>query len=198
MAADRSGRLDHPQRRRAARCSTSIRVGALPLFAVHGDRDIVVPLRTGRDAARRADGELVVVDGATHSWLLKDPEAMPAIVHELMRGRLGTAVLRAKGRAGLDADASARARSTPAGASTSRGQPGGGAHAPAGRGTTTRPSTAPPRYRWHRSTLERLTGTLIGGDRPGRGLLLCGVRFRRRPPEREVVAPGGRAPGPTG
>jgi pimeloyl-ACP methyl ester carboxylesterase len=83
----------------------SIKVSRIPLFAVHGDRDVVVPLSTGRDAARRAAGELVVVEGATHSWLLKDPEAMPAIVHELMRGKLGTAVLRAKGRAGLDAGA---------------------------------------------------------------------------------------------
>lgn len=82
-----------------------IRARHIPLFAVHGDRDVVVPLSTGRDAARRAAGELVVVEGATHSWLLKDPEAMPAIVHELMKGRLGTAVLRAKGRAGLDVDA---------------------------------------------------------------------------------------------
>jgi hypothetical protein len=31
---------------------------------------------------------------------------MPAIVFELMHGRLGTAILRAKGRAGLDVDAS--------------------------------------------------------------------------------------------
>jgi hypothetical protein len=62
-------------------------------------------VRTGRAAARRAGGELVVVEGASHSWLLKDPEAMPAIVHELMKGRLGTAILRAKGRAGLDTDA---------------------------------------------------------------------------------------------
>lgn len=79
----------------------------IPVFAVHGDRDVVVPLSTGRDAARRAAGELVVVEGATHSWVLKDPEAMPAIVLELMKGRLGTAVLRAKGRAGLEASASA-------------------------------------------------------------------------------------------
>lgn len=83
----------------------TIRIRRIPLFAVHGDHDVVVPLRTGRDAARRAAGELVVVEGASHSWLLKDPEAMPAIVHELMRGRLGTAVLRAKGRARLDAAA---------------------------------------------------------------------------------------------
>ena len=71
---------------------------------MHGDRDLVVPLSTGRDAARRADGELVVVHGATHSWLLKDPEAMPAIVHELMKGRLGTAVLKARLDAGIDGD----------------------------------------------------------------------------------------------
>ena len=85
----------------------AIRVRRIPVFAVHGDRDVVVPLSTGRDAARRTAGELVVVEGASHSWVLKDPEAMPAIVHELMRGRLGTAVLRAKGRAGLEAGASA-------------------------------------------------------------------------------------------
>jgi pimeloyl-ACP methyl ester carboxylesterase len=81
-----------------------IKLSRLPLFAVHGDRDVVVPLSTGRDAARRADGELVVVHGASHSWVLKDPEAMPAIVHELMRGRLGTAVLRARLSAGLDGE----------------------------------------------------------------------------------------------
>lgn len=85
-----------------------IRTERIPLFAVHGDRDAVVPLSTGRDAARRAHGELVVVHGASHSWLLKDPEAMPAIMHELMRGRLGTAVLRARLRAGIDHDADRR------------------------------------------------------------------------------------------
>jgi len=82
-----------------------IRLERIPLFAVHGDRDFVVPLSTGRDAARKTDGELVVVHGASHSWLLKDPEAMPAIVHELMKGRLGTAVLRARLQAGLELDA---------------------------------------------------------------------------------------------
>jgi pimeloyl-ACP methyl ester carboxylesterase len=81
-----------------------IRAQRIPLFAVHGERDVVVPISTGRDAARRAGGELVVVHGASHSWLLKDPEAMPAILHELMRGRLGTAVLKARLRAGHDHD----------------------------------------------------------------------------------------------
>jgi hypothetical protein len=44
----------------------------------------------------------VVVQGATHSWLLKDPETLPAVFHELMKGRLGTALLKALLAAGVD------------------------------------------------------------------------------------------------
>jgi pimeloyl-ACP methyl ester carboxylesterase len=77
----------------------------IPVFAIHGDRDIAVPISTAKDAARRARGDLVVVKGATHSWLLKDPETLPAIMHALMRGRLGTAVLKARLQHGLDVDA---------------------------------------------------------------------------------------------
>jgi pimeloyl-ACP methyl ester carboxylesterase len=126
----------------------SIRMQRIPVFAVHGDRDVVVPVSTGRDAARRATGELIVVEGATHSWLLKDPEAMPAIVHELMRGRLGTAVLRAKGRAGLEAGAPA------AEVESSRWF-----YAPGSLAIALTPEQAwrddetlhrAPRYRWHR------------------------------------------------
>jgi pimeloyl-ACP methyl ester carboxylesterase len=74
----------------------------IPLFAIHGDRDIAVPISTGRSAARRGRGELVVVHGGTHSWLLKDPESLPAIMLRLMRGRLGTAVLKAQLDAGVE------------------------------------------------------------------------------------------------
>jgi len=56
---------------------------------IHGDRDFVVPLASARDAARRTGGDLVVVKGAGHSWLLKDPETFPAIVGQLLQGRLG-------------------------------------------------------------------------------------------------------------
>jgi pimeloyl-ACP methyl ester carboxylesterase len=77
----------------------------IPVFAIHGDRDIAVPLATSKDAARRARGDLVVVKGGTHSWLLKDPETLPAIMHDLMKGRLGTAVLKARLQHGLDVDA---------------------------------------------------------------------------------------------
>jgi hypothetical protein len=74
----------------------------VPLFAIHGDRDFAVPIATARSAARRGRGELVVVHGGSHSWLLKDPESLPAIMHRLMKGRLGTAVLKAILDGGID------------------------------------------------------------------------------------------------
>jgi pimeloyl-ACP methyl ester carboxylesterase len=66
-----------------------IREEQVPLFALHGDRDYGVPLATARDAARRTRGTLVVVKGASHSWVLKDPETLPAIVYDLLGGALG-------------------------------------------------------------------------------------------------------------
>ena len=64
-----------------------IRRAGVPLVAIHGDRDIVVPLSTARSAARLAGGMVVVVEGGTHSWLLKDPEALPAIFRELFSSK---------------------------------------------------------------------------------------------------------------
>ncbi len=55
----------------------------VPLVAIHGSRDIVVPLSTARSAAKLAGGAVVVVEGGTHSWLLKDPETLPAILREM-------------------------------------------------------------------------------------------------------------------
>jgi pimeloyl-ACP methyl ester carboxylesterase len=74
----------------------------VPVFVVHGGWDVAVPLQTAKDAAHRARGDLVVVQKGTHSWLLKDPETLPGILHALMRGRLGTAILKAELDAGVD------------------------------------------------------------------------------------------------
>jgi pimeloyl-ACP methyl ester carboxylesterase len=74
----------------------------VPLIAIHGDRDIAVPLATARAAAKEAGGELVVVHKGTHSWVLKDPETLPAIIAQLLEGRLGQAYRDAVERAGLD------------------------------------------------------------------------------------------------
>ncbi len=79
-----------------------LREHRIPVFVVHGGWDLAVPLQTAKDAARRARADLVVVEHGSHSWLLKDPETMPGIVHALMRGRLGTAVLKAQLDAGVD------------------------------------------------------------------------------------------------
>jgi pimeloyl-ACP methyl ester carboxylesterase len=79
-----------------------LREAEVPVVVIHGERDLVVPLATGRDAARRAGGDLVVVKGAGHSWLLSDPETFPQIVGELLRGRLGAAYEQALIDAGLD------------------------------------------------------------------------------------------------
>jgi hypothetical protein len=72
------------------------------VVVLHGDRDFVVPLAAARDAARRTGGDLVVIEGGTHSWLLKDPESFPAIMAQLLRGRLGDAYEAALVDAGLD------------------------------------------------------------------------------------------------
>ena len=56
----------------------------VPVVAIHGDRDIVVPLSTARSAAKLAGGMVFVVEGGTHSWLLKDPETLPAILRQMV------------------------------------------------------------------------------------------------------------------
>jgi pimeloyl-ACP methyl ester carboxylesterase len=74
----------------------------VPVIAIHGDRDLAVPLATARAAAREAKGTLVTVHGAGHSWLLSDPETLPAIIGELLHGRLGAAYRDALAAEGLD------------------------------------------------------------------------------------------------
>jgi pimeloyl-ACP methyl ester carboxylesterase len=74
----------------------------VPTFVLHGDRDLIVPLATARSAAKRANGQLITVKGAAHSWMLRDPETLPAIVAELLNGRLGAAIREAIGAAGAN------------------------------------------------------------------------------------------------
>lgn len=76
----------------------------VPVVAVHGTRDYAVPLQTAKDAARVARGELVVIDGANHGWPLRDPETLPAVVADLLQGRLGEAYRDAVRACGLDPD----------------------------------------------------------------------------------------------
>lgn len=76
----------------------------IPVVAIHGTRDFAVPLQTAKDAARRAKGEFVVIDGANHCWPLRDPETLPAIVSDLLHGTLGDAYRDAVRSRGIDPD----------------------------------------------------------------------------------------------
>ena len=96
-----------------------------------------------------------MVHGATHSWLLQDPETLPAIVRELLEGDLGTACARAVRDAGLHPGASLEAVDN--------------AFAPAGTllrllgppGPARRPAPAPrgPHYGWTRTKFPAPSGT---------------------------------------
>jgi pimeloyl-ACP methyl ester carboxylesterase len=80
----------------------TLRNARVPVVVLHGDHDFVVPLAAARDAARRTGGDLVIIRGGTHSWLLKDPESVPALMGSLLQARLGDACDTALRDAGLD------------------------------------------------------------------------------------------------
>jgi pimeloyl-ACP methyl ester carboxylesterase len=73
----------------------------VPVFVLHGSWDLAVPMRTARDTASRTDGVLVTIEHAGHSWLLRDPETLPAIVAELLAAELGDAIRTSLRAAGL-------------------------------------------------------------------------------------------------
>jgi pimeloyl-ACP methyl ester carboxylesterase len=77
----------------------------IPVVVIHGDRDMPVPYATAKDAARRSGGTLVTVKRGTHSWVLKDPETLPAIIADLLDGPLARVRAAALGAAGLSPDA---------------------------------------------------------------------------------------------
>ena len=87
---------------RSALTLTRLRTERIPVFVLHGERDQVVPVAAARDAAERAGGELTLVHGAAHSWLLEDPETLRSIVAELLGDGLGAACLKAIAASGLD------------------------------------------------------------------------------------------------
>jgi pimeloyl-ACP methyl ester carboxylesterase len=74
----------------------------IPVVILHGDRDLIVPFTTARDAGRRCGARVVAIHGAMHSWLLSDPETFPGVIGELLRSELGVAYERALALSGLD------------------------------------------------------------------------------------------------
>lgn len=78
-----------------------LHAAGVPVFALHGSWDLAVPHRTARDAVNRTEGTLVTVERAGHSWLLRDPETLPAIIAELLAAELGDGIRRSLRAAGL-------------------------------------------------------------------------------------------------
>lgn len=60
----------------------------VPVAILHGDRDLTIWFPWGRQAAEAADGTLVRIEGGGHSWLLENPDSLPAIVSSLLDGPL--------------------------------------------------------------------------------------------------------------
>lgn len=89
-------------RSRASRYALdALAANQVPTFVLHGKWDLAVPYRTARDAARRSDGTLVTVERAGHSWILRDPETLPAVIAELLGDGLGEAIRVSLRSAGL-------------------------------------------------------------------------------------------------
>ena len=88
-------------RSRASRYALdALREADVPVFVLHGAWDLAVPHRTARDTATRADGVLVTIERAGHSWILRDPETLPAVIADLLSAELGESIrtsLRAAG-----------------------------------------------------------------------------------------------------
>ncbi|MEZ5135407.1 MAG: hypothetical protein R2699_10230 [Acidimicrobiales bacterium] len=101
MAPARARHLD-PALARARAASRELEHREIETFVIHGDLDVAVPFSTAMSAAALSGGQLIRVHGAGHSWLLKDPETLPAIVDELLTDRLGIAIRQALAGAGAN------------------------------------------------------------------------------------------------
>ena len=150
-------------------------------FVLHGDRDYAVPLSTAKSAAHLANGQLVVIRGASHAWVLKDPETLPAIVYELLGEGLGAAQRRALLHAGLlpgevsltDVEEAFYERGAlvqrlaPAELTTQGGEPA--------------PPTRRPRISWTVTTPRHMRGVTSfsnAGSAEAAGLLRCSTPLR--------------------
>jgi pimeloyl-ACP methyl ester carboxylesterase len=142
-----------------------LRDHGVPVVVVHGDRDFTVPICTARAAAERSGGDLLVVHGARHSWLLRDPETFPAILAELGEGKLGAAIAAALDGhaldAGADTDAVEAALYAP-GARVLALTPSPPVMRPSGRHRA-------PRYRWSRPGARGAGAARLGLSAQGDG-----------------------------
>lgn len=79
----------------------ALRAAGVPVVVVHSNRDLAIWYPFARGAAAAAGATLVTVDGAGHSWMLEDPDSLPAMLAGLLEGPLGDAI-DARARGGID------------------------------------------------------------------------------------------------
>jgi pimeloyl-ACP methyl ester carboxylesterase len=80
------------------------RAAGVCAVVVHGDHDVLVPIAAGRDTAQRLGADFVVVRGGGHSWLLRCPETLSAIIGDCLERDLGVACDRARSAATIDGE----------------------------------------------------------------------------------------------
>jgi pimeloyl-ACP methyl ester carboxylesterase len=64
----------------------------VPVFVLHGDRDLAIWFANARQAAAAAGGTLVRIEKGLHSWLLEDADSLPSVIGGLLEGGLGAAI----------------------------------------------------------------------------------------------------------
>ncbi|HEU5082160.1 MAG TPA: alpha/beta hydrolase [Acidimicrobiales bacterium] len=64
----------------------------VPVFVLHGDRDLAIWFHNARQAAKAAKGTLVRIERGLHSWLLEDADSLPAVLGSLLETSLGQAI----------------------------------------------------------------------------------------------------------
>lgn len=69
-----------------------LRDEGVPVFVLHGDRDLAIWFANARQAARAAGGTLVRIEKGLHSWLLEDADSLPSVLAGLLDAGLGRAI----------------------------------------------------------------------------------------------------------
>lgn len=64
----------------------------VPVVVMHGDRDLTIWYPFARDAARAANGTMIRVERAGHSWPLENADSLPAMLGTLLDGPLAGAL----------------------------------------------------------------------------------------------------------
>ncbi len=69
-----------------------VRAARVPAVVVHGERDRLVSASAARSTARSLDASFVRIARVGHSWMIRDPDALPTIMAAVLEGPFGAAL----------------------------------------------------------------------------------------------------------